>query len=202
MPGEPQTNLTLFEDLVERFGPPMEVAPWGLCLTVQGPEFDMAWVKTLVDLRYSMFLTKLDEQPVVFIPCKKSVAAMSPTGSESLINEVCNLENNDEKEETLSPETKITVDQSNVLLDLVQKYQILSEGYQSLSNSYVELKSRFDELASDTVGELDEVAQKIEESAKETVRTNREVKILEGIIFGHKHAISGEAMQPLERTKS
>ena len=202
MQGEPQTNLTLFDDLVERFGPPMEVEPWGLCLTVQGPEFDMAWVKTLADLRYSMFLTKLDEHPTVFIPFQKSIAAMSPTGSESLINEVCNLQNNGKKEETASPEPKITVDQSNVLLDLVQKHQILSEGYQSLSNSYVELKSRFDELADDTVGELDEVAQKIEESAKETVRTNKEVKILEGIIFGHKHAISGEAMQPLERTKS
>ncbi len=197
MASVPQTKLRLFEDLVERFGPPMEVAPWGLCLTVQGPEFDMAWVKTLVDLRYSMFLTKLDEHPVVFIPYKTSGLPMSPTGAESVINEVCTLQKDDTKEKTESYEPT-TIDQSNLLLNLVQKYQGISEGYQSLSKAYTELKNNFNGFVEEVQGDFEETLHNIEAGAQETAKTNAQLLALKMDVTRHKHADSGEAMLPME----
>jgi hypothetical protein len=189
--------MTLFDDLVERFCEPTKVEPWGMCLTIQSPEFDMAWVKPLVDLGYSIFIATLDEYPVIFIPCKTSGLPMSPTGAESVINEVCTLQKNDKKEKTESYEPT-TIDQSNLLLDLVQKYQGISEGYQSLSKAYTELKNNFNGFVEEVEGDFEETLHNIEAGAQENAKTNAQLLALKMDVTRHKHADSGEAMLPME----
>jgi hypothetical protein len=191
--------MSLFKKLNEQFGPPSEVEPFGICLIIQSPNFDLAWVKTLVEVGYSIVFATLDGYPVVFIPCKRD-RRHRPAESESQINEVCTLQN-DKKEKTESPVPKITIDQSDVILDLVKNYQILSDGYESLSTLYSELKTNYNGFVETVEGSFEKVRQLIEADRKENVETNAECKMLKEILVRHKHAVSGEGMLPLEPYK-
>ena len=59
--------------LTERFGPALEVAPWGSCLVVQGTEFDPDWEAELGDLGYRCHFGTLDQHAVTFVQLKKAV---------------------------------------------------------------------------------------------------------------------------------
>ncbi len=62
------------EELKQRFGPPLSVAPYGECLIVQGAEFDPDWEVLLSDRGFNCFNIDLDTHPVTLVQLKKRVA--------------------------------------------------------------------------------------------------------------------------------
>ncbi len=62
------------EELKQRFGPPLSVAPYGECLIVQGAEFDPDWEVALGDQGFKCFNVTLDAHPVTLVQLKKRVA--------------------------------------------------------------------------------------------------------------------------------
>jgi hypothetical protein len=86
---------------------------------------------------------------------------------------------------------KSKVDGADVLVDLVKNYQILSEAYDSQSKAFVELKEDFEAYA--------KLQSEISEAHREELNalTAKYAK-LQKEVSRHKHAVSGEAMIPLE----
>jgi hypothetical protein len=62
-------------ELTIKFGPALEVDPWGSCLWILGTEFDPDWEAELDDLGYSCHDDILDGFPGTFVQLKKSVAS-------------------------------------------------------------------------------------------------------------------------------
>ncbi len=67
--------MVLIDELTEKFGPALEVAPWGSCIVVQGTEFDPDWEAELADLGFNCHFGSLDNHAVSFVQLKKSVAS-------------------------------------------------------------------------------------------------------------------------------
>ena len=63
-----------FDELKQKFGPPLDVKPYGLTIVVQGSEFNPDWEAELGDRGYACHFGKLDKHPVVFVPLKRTVA--------------------------------------------------------------------------------------------------------------------------------
>lgn len=61
----------LIDELLQLFGPPLFVAPYGQALVIQGPEFDKSWKDKLAAEGYRCIFSRLDKHPVVFVPLKK-----------------------------------------------------------------------------------------------------------------------------------
>ncbi len=62
-------------ELMAKFGPALEVAPWGSCLVVQGVEFDPDWEAELADQGYNCHEGIQDDYPVTYIQLEKLVAS-------------------------------------------------------------------------------------------------------------------------------
>jgi hypothetical protein len=60
--------------LLQRFGPALDVKPWGECIVVQGSEFDPDWEAELGDLGFRCHFGSLDGHAVTFVQLKKAVA--------------------------------------------------------------------------------------------------------------------------------
>jgi hypothetical protein len=65
--------MVLIVELTEKFGPALEVAPWGSCLWILGTEFNPDWEAELGDLGYSCHNDILDDFPGIFVQLKKVV---------------------------------------------------------------------------------------------------------------------------------
>ena len=61
-------------ELTEKFGPTLNVPPFGECIVIQGPEFDPDWEAELGDLGFNCHFGSLDNHAVTFVQLKKSVA--------------------------------------------------------------------------------------------------------------------------------
>ena len=130
--------MTLFYDLETRFGPPLKVDPWGLCIVIQAPEFNPDWEATLADLGYECYFEKLDDHPVVYVPLKKAAW---------LESNVFVLQSNVHGHSELSKvSTKIDVpakiDAAEVIIDLLGKLTILTEDFCLLRKRVIELEKR------------------------------------------------------------
>lgn len=62
-------------DLVVRFGPPHNVAPWGECVIVQASEFLLGWKAELNEQGHVCHFDLLDGYPAVFVPLGKEAKA-------------------------------------------------------------------------------------------------------------------------------
>lgn len=100
----------------EKFGPPIDVEPYGLTLVIQKPDFDSYWEQMLTDLGYSCHFAQLDRHQVIFIPLKR--------GLEDIFVHV-----------DVSTEKPVSIDPSDVILDLVIKHQTLAEKVTQLQKS-------------------------------------------------------------------
>lgn len=61
--------------LVERFGYPVEVAPWGLCIVIFDEDFTRGWRRVLLDRGYDAHFDYLDGRLAAFVPLNKPEAA-------------------------------------------------------------------------------------------------------------------------------
>ena len=93
-------------ELKEKFGPTLDVAPYGECIVIQGTKFDPDWEAELGDLGYACHFGSLDGHAVTFVQLKKAVAPgkvvyVPPAASKTVHgNEVKKLENQiEEKKE-------------------------------------------------------------------------------------------------------
>ena len=59
--------------LKTRFGPAVNIAPYGECLVIHGVDFNPDWEAELGDLGYKCFLTNINERPVTLVKLKKAV---------------------------------------------------------------------------------------------------------------------------------
>jgi hypothetical protein len=66
--------LISVDELKQRFGPSLSVAPYGECLVIQGSEFDPDWEADLGDQGFACHFGDLDGRPVTFVQLKKAVA--------------------------------------------------------------------------------------------------------------------------------
>ena len=62
------------QELTEKFGPSLNMPPWGECLVVPGTEFDPDWEVSLGDAGYRCHFTSLDSRAITAVQLKKSVA--------------------------------------------------------------------------------------------------------------------------------
>lgn len=62
--------MVSIEELTEKFGPVLEVAPWGSCIVVQGTEFDPDWEAELDDLGFQVFFETWDNHSMTVVPLK------------------------------------------------------------------------------------------------------------------------------------
>lgn len=67
---EVKVSMVSVVELTEKFGPAVEVAPWGSCLVVQGTLFDPDWEVELADLGYRCHFGSLDNHAVTFVQLK------------------------------------------------------------------------------------------------------------------------------------
>jgi hypothetical protein len=167
--------MTLLEVLQEKFGPSLQVAPWGDCLVIQGPEFNPDWEFELGDQGFRCHFGIQDDHPVTYVQFKKIVAR----GQTVYVNAKREVKSVDPL-----VEKPVRVDGDDVILDLVSRVQVLSEGYDSLNRAYVELKTDFERQMALIHPMLVEI--------------NVVVGDLKADFPKHKHAVSGEAMLPLE----
>ena len=65
--------MTLFYDLLVKFGPLIKVDDLGFCLIIQAPEFDLKWEAELVNLGYTCSFQQLDDYPAVLVPIKRTI---------------------------------------------------------------------------------------------------------------------------------
>jgi hypothetical protein len=63
--------MKLLEDLKQKF-PLKEVAPYGFCIVVPGPDFDPDWEAELGDKGYKCFNTDVDGKPVTLVRVVKA----------------------------------------------------------------------------------------------------------------------------------
>ena len=66
-------TLISIDELQRRFGPAVNVAPYGECLVIHGVDFNPDWEAELGDLGYKCFLTNINERPVTLVKLKKAV---------------------------------------------------------------------------------------------------------------------------------
>lgn len=160
------------ESLTERFGPALDVPKLGKCLAIPGSEFDPDWEVLLGDQGFEVIFETWDNHPMTVVPLK--------------------IHGNEVKKVEAVP---VKVEGADVLVDLVNNYQILSEGYESLSKAYVELRTKFEDLTAD-------IEKKQENTIKWVVENYAESEELDAIqkqLAGHEHSEkSGKAMMPLE----
>jgi hypothetical protein len=65
--------MTLFYDLLVKFGPLIKVDDLGFCLIIQAPEFNPQWEADLVNLGYTCSLQQVDDHPAVLVPIKRTI---------------------------------------------------------------------------------------------------------------------------------
>lgn len=66
--------MVSIDELKQRFGPAVNVAPYGECIVIQGVEFDPDWEAELGDKGYTCHFTDLDGHAVTLVQLKKAVA--------------------------------------------------------------------------------------------------------------------------------
>lgn len=68
------TTLTIsIDELKTRFGPPINVAPYGECIIVPGIEFDPDWEAELADQGYKCFLSEISGRPITLVKLNRAV---------------------------------------------------------------------------------------------------------------------------------
>jgi len=70
------------EELKQKYGPAVDVAPYGSCIIVPGSEFNPDWEAELADQGVKVFLASLDQRPVTLVQVKKPVGVATLKGSE------------------------------------------------------------------------------------------------------------------------
>jgi hypothetical protein len=116
------------------------------------------------------------------------VEPADPDANERIIDE---RKSEDAWSKTVEVTPKIKIEDADVLLDLVAKTQLFSEVYDSLSTAYVKLRMDFEDYAK-LQSEIVEVHR------RELTILTAKYAVLQKEISRHKHAVSGEAMLPLE----
>jgi hypothetical protein len=66
------------EELKQKYGPAVDVAPYGSCIIVPGSEFNPDWEAELGDQGIKVFLTSLNQRPVTLVQVKKQVGVATP----------------------------------------------------------------------------------------------------------------------------
>jgi hypothetical protein len=66
--------MVSIDELKARFGPALNVAPFGECIVIQGDKFDPDWEVSLGDKGYTCHFTDFDGHAVTLIQLKKAVA--------------------------------------------------------------------------------------------------------------------------------
>ncbi len=64
--------MITIDELKSRFGPVLDVAPWGECVVILESQFSFEWEKELFKQGYVCHFEDLDKFPAVFIPLKKA----------------------------------------------------------------------------------------------------------------------------------
>jgi hypothetical protein len=132
--------MTIFYDLLVKFGPLQNVDPYGFCIIIQAFEFKEEWKAMLENLGYTCHFEIMDDYPAVFVPSKRTIteansipltelAAGSKDGSMAL-------------KETPVAVNLEKIDEAEVLIDLVRKLVVLNEDFCSLRKRIVELEKR------------------------------------------------------------
>jgi hypothetical protein len=145
--------MTLFYDLLVKFGPLIKVDDLGFCLIIQAPDFNPKWEAELVNLGYTCYHEILDANPVVFVPSHSVFSRASQFTIKRTITEANSIPLTElaagPKDGSMAPvkETPVAdnlekIDEAEVLIDLVGKLVVLNEDFCSLRKRIVELEKR------------------------------------------------------------